>query len=98
MAVTTMGTMPVSNVSLESASICAVDATGRIMREAKVASEPEILIEWLRALGFAVARIGAVHLLPDISRDRGIKGRLGVRQLVFRGVRGAREKDDADRI
>ena len=31
------------DVSLESASICVVDATGRIVREAKVASEPEVL-------------------------------------------------------
>ena len=46
------------DVSLESASVCVVDATGRIVREAKVASEPEVLIEWFRRLGFAVARIG----------------------------------------
>ena len=32
------------DVSLESASLCVVDATGRIVREAKVASEPEALI------------------------------------------------------
>jgi predicted NBD/HSP70 family sugar kinase len=29
------------DVSLESVSICVVDASGRIIREAKVASEPE---------------------------------------------------------
>jgi transposase len=46
------------DVSLESASLCVVDATGRIVREAKAASEPEVLIEWFRGLGFAVARIG----------------------------------------
>ena len=46
------------DVSLESASICVVDATGRIVREAKVASEPEVLIGWFNGLGFAVARIG----------------------------------------
>jgi transposase len=46
------------DVSLESASLCVVDATGRIMREAKVASEPEVLIGWFRDLGFAVTRIG----------------------------------------
>src|SRR5712672_1111626 len=46
------------DVSLESASLCVVDATGRIVREAKVASEPEILIGWFRDLGFAVTRIG----------------------------------------
>src|SRR4030081_1508402 len=46
------------DVSLESASLCVVDATGRIVREAKMASEPEVLIHWFRALGLAVARIG----------------------------------------
>ena len=34
------------DVSLESSSICVVDATGRIVREAKVASEPEALTAW----------------------------------------------------
>src|SRR5260370_34495157 len=46
------------DVSLESASLCVVDATGRIVREAKVASEPENLIGWFRDLGFAMTRIG----------------------------------------
>ena len=46
------------DVSLESASLCVVDATGRIVREAKIASEPETLIEWFRGLGIAVRRIG----------------------------------------
>ncbi len=46
------------DVSLETASLCVVDATGRIVREAKVASETEVLINWFRDLGFAVTRIG----------------------------------------
>src|SRR6266403_3821708 len=46
------------DVSLESASLCFVDATGRIVREAKVASEPETLIDWFGGLGIAVTRIG----------------------------------------
>ena len=46
------------DVSLESASLCVVDATGRIIREAKVASEPDVLIAWFRGLEFAVTRIG----------------------------------------
>jgi transposase len=46
------------DVSLESASICVVDATGRIVREAKVACEPEVLITWFNKLGAAVTRIG----------------------------------------
>src|SRR3954451_8342544 len=46
------------DVSLEDSSLCVVEAAGRIMREAKVASEPEALVAWLRGLGFAVTRIG----------------------------------------
>ena len=32
------------DVSLKDSSVCVVDATGRILREAKVASEPEALV------------------------------------------------------
>ena len=46
------------DVSLESASLCVVDATGRMIREAKVASEPEVLIGWFHSLGLEVTRIG----------------------------------------
>ena len=46
------------DVSLECSSVCVVDATGKIVREAKVASEPEALIAWFRSLGFDLARIG----------------------------------------
>src|SRR3954453_558416 len=46
------------DVSLESSSICVVDAIGRIVREAKVASEPEALTAWCKGLGFEIARIG----------------------------------------
>ena len=35
------------DVSLEQSSVCVVDGTGRIVREAKVASEPEALIRFL---------------------------------------------------
>lgn len=46
------------DVSLECSSVCVVDANGKIVREAKVASEPEALIAWFRSLGFALERIG----------------------------------------
>jgi transposase len=46
------------DVSLEQSSVCVVDASGRIVREAKVASEPEALIAWLAGLGLALTRIG----------------------------------------
>src|ERR1700761_2692834 len=46
------------DVSLESASICVVDATGRIVSEAKVACEPKVLITWFGKLGATMTRIG----------------------------------------
>ena len=46
------------DISLERSSVCVVDATGRIVREAKVASEPEALAAFLAGLGVAVARVG----------------------------------------
>lgn len=46
------------DVSLESASVCVVDASGRIVSEAKVASEPDVLIRWFGNLGVEVSRIG----------------------------------------
>jgi transposase len=82
------------DVSLESASLCVVDATGRIVREAKVASEPETLIGWFRDLGldlgFAVTRIGLEagplsQWLYAAMRDAG----LAVELLETRHVRNA---------
>ncbi len=46
------------DVSLEQSSVCVVDATGRIVREAKVASEPEALVRFFGQLGLPVIRIG----------------------------------------
>ena len=46
------------DVSLECSSVCVVDADGKIVREAKVASEPEALIAWFGSLGLSLARIG----------------------------------------
>jgi transposase len=46
------------DVSLEQSSLCVVDATGKIVREAKVASEPEALAGFCRGLGLAITRIG----------------------------------------
>ncbi len=46
------------DVSLESSSICIVDGVGKIVRETKVASEPEALIGWFGSLGYGVSRIG----------------------------------------
>lgn len=46
------------DVSLECSSVCVVDASGKIVREGKVASEPEVLTAWFGSLGFGLTRIG----------------------------------------
>ena len=46
------------DVSLECSSVCVVGANGKILRETKVASEPEALIVWFRSSGFELERIG----------------------------------------
>jgi transposase len=46
------------DVSLECSSVCVVDASGKIVREAKVASNPEALIAWFGTLGLVLGRIG----------------------------------------
>src|SRR5204863_2773666 len=46
------------DVSLEYSSVCVVDASGKVVREAKVVSEPEALIGWFGSLGLELARIG----------------------------------------
>jgi len=46
------------DVSLECSSVCVVDANGKIVCEAKVASEPQALIAWFRSCGFNLERIG----------------------------------------
>ena len=46
------------DVSLECSSVCVVDANGKIVREDKIASEPEALIAWFASLGHGMTRIG----------------------------------------
>ena len=46
------------DVSLEYASVCVVDASGKIVREGKVASEPAALIGYFESLGLGLSRIG----------------------------------------
>lgn len=50
--------MPASTYHLEYASVCVVDADGRIVREAKILSEPDALIAWFGEHGVAMERIG----------------------------------------
>jgi transposase len=46
------------DVSLERSSVCVVEGSGKIVTEAKVASEPQALIAWFAALGLKLTRIG----------------------------------------
>src|ERR1700739_2110285 len=55
---TTMNHYAGIDVSLECSSVCVVDGAGKIVRESKVASEPEALIGWFRKLELSVTRIG----------------------------------------
>jgi transposase len=46
------------DVSLELSSLCVLDVTGKIIREAKVASEPEALVAFIGGLDLAITRVG----------------------------------------
>ena len=46
------------DASLECSSVCVVDGSGKIVREDKIASEPEALMAWFGWIGFKAARIG----------------------------------------
>jgi len=39
------------DVSLGLSSVCIVDASGKIVREAKVCSEPDVLVAFFKGLG-----------------------------------------------
>lgn len=46
------------DVSLKESSVCVVDATGKVVREVKVASEPEAVVRYFDELELPVCRIG----------------------------------------
>ena len=46
------------DVSLEATSVCVVDGAGRVVREAKVPSDPEALVAWFAGQAVAMVRIG----------------------------------------
>jgi transposase len=46
------------DVSLEETAICIMDDAGRIVREARVASEPDALVAFFAACGMALDRVG----------------------------------------
>src|SRR6266446_4628790 len=66
------------DVSLESASLCVVDATGRIVREAKVASEPDVLIAWFRGLA-AGSWLRGIDQQRPVTEEMSLSVRVGRR-------------------
>ena len=46
------------DVSLKLSSLCVLDTTGKVIREAKLASEPEALVKFLRGLDLTIIRVG----------------------------------------
>ena len=78
------------DVSLESVSVCVVDGSGRILREAKLASEPAPVIAWFRALEVLPARIGLeAGPLSQWLYARMAQAGLAVELLETRHVRDA---------
>ena len=53
-----MGYFAGLDVSLEETAVCVVDETGRIVREARVVSEPEALMAFFRVSGMTMERVG----------------------------------------
>jgi len=78
------------DVSLKASSLCVVDARGKVIREAKAASEPEALIGWFAGLGLELERIGleAGPLSQWLSAEMARAG-LKVELLETRHVRAA---------
>ena len=69
------------DVSVKETSVCIVDDTGKIVREVKVASEPEDLLQILSNPGYPLQtdRIGsraAVAMAFQCSRRSGLAGDL----------------------
>jgi len=79
------------DVSLELSSLCVLDAAGKVIREAKVASEPEALVAFLRGLNLTIARVGLEARAVQRCR-MGCTGsalphmRGEVRHLIARGI------------
>ena len=78
------------DVSLDSASVCFVNAQGKIVKEARVACEPEALIAWLAAHGTPMARIwpgGRAFVAVALCRDEGGRAGDGVARDASRARR-----------
>ena len=80
------------DVSLEYSSVCVVDGDGKIVREAKILSEPETLVTWFVGSDLTLERIGleAVPLSQWLHAGM-TKAGLAVELLETRHVRRAFE-------
>src|SRR5580692_6207423 len=87
---TTMDHYAGIDVSLEYSSVCVVDATGKIVREGKVLSEPAALIAWFGSLGLSLVRIGLEAGPLSQWLYAGLRGaNIAVELLETRHVRNA---------
>ena len=78
------------DVSLEQSSVCVVDSSGKIVRETKVASEPEALLQHFADLGLPVVRIGLeAGPLSQWLREGLVDAGLEVTLLETRHVKAA---------
>jgi transposase len=78
------------DVSLKESSVCVVDGKGKIVREAKAASEPEALRDLISGLGLPVARIGMeAGPLSQWLREGLVTGGFEVVLLETRHVKAA---------
>jgi transposase len=78
------------DVSLECSSVCVVDGNGKIVREDKVASEPEALVAWFGSPGLELTRIGLeAGPLSQWLYAGMVKAGLAVELLETRHVRDA---------
>ena len=86
------------DVSVKETSVCIVDDTGKIVREVKVASEPEALLAVLKNPAYHFKRIGgsraAVAMALQRSRRSRVTGGL-CRDAAHAG--GAEGTDQQDR-
>jgi hypothetical protein len=86
------------DVSVKETSVCIVDDSGRIVREVKVASEPEALLQRLTnpAYRFKPGRAGrqaTVAMAFQRSRRSGLAGDLCSDAAHEGGVEGADQQD-----
>jgi transposase len=63
------------DVSLELSSVCVVDGRGKIVKEAKVASEPEALVYFFKELGFPVRARSPVAGTVELVKPLHAQGR-----------------------